>query len=82
MSAQKLEVFLAKLYVDDQARSRFLADPRREALSAGLTEDDCASLETIDFVGLELAAYSFARKRASCPPRNPVSNFIRWFGRL
>ena len=51
MSAQKLEVFLAKLYADDQARSRFLADPRREALSAGLTAGDCAALENIDLVG-------------------------------
>ena len=82
MSAQKLEAFLAKLYVDGQARSRFLADPGHEALSAGLTEDDCASLETIDSVGLELAAESFARKRASRPPTNHMSNLTRWFRRL
>jgi hypothetical protein len=81
MSAHKLEVFLAKLYVDDQARSRFLADPRREALSAGLTAGDCAALENIDLVGLELAADSFARKRAACPPRKPVWNFTRWLRR-
>jgi len=81
MSAQNLEAFLAKLYVDSQARSRFLADPRREALNAGLNEDDCAALEKIDFVGLELAADSFARKRAACPPRKPVWNFTRWLKR-
>ena len=79
MSAQNLEAFLAKLYVDSQARSRFLTDSRREALNAGLNEDDCAALEKIDFVGLELAADSFGRKRASCPPRKLVSNFTRWF---
>jgi hypothetical protein len=81
MSAQKLELFLTKLYVDAQTRSRFLANPRCEALNAGLNEDDCAALEKIDFVGLELAADSFARKRASCPPRKPVWNFTRWLKR-
>ena len=60
-------------------RARFLADPRREALNAGLTPEECAALETIDLVGLELAADSFGRKRAACPPRKLVSNFTRWF---
>lgn len=81
MSAQQLEAFLAKLYVDDQARSRFFADPRREALNAGLTEDECAALEKIDLVGLELASHSFARKRASSPQRKPIWNPTRWFRR-
>jgi hypothetical protein len=82
MSAEKFEGFLAKLYVDDQARSRFLAYPRREVLSAGLTEDDCGALEKIDIVGLELAAASFARKRSSHSPRTAVSNLMRWLTRL
>jgi len=81
MSAQKFEAFLAKLYVDHHARSRFVADPRRETLNGGLTENDCAALENIDLVGLELAADSFARKRTSCPPRKPVSNLTRWLRR-
>jgi hypothetical protein len=81
MSAQKFEAFLAKLYVDNQARSRFLADPRREALAAGLTEADCAALDKIDWIGLGLAADSFARKRASCPARKPVSKLTRWLRR-
>jgi hypothetical protein len=81
MSAQKFEAFLANLYVDNQARSRFLADPRREVLRAGLTEADCAALDKIDWIGLELAADSFARKRASCPPRKPITNLTRWLTR-
>jgi hypothetical protein len=81
MSAQKLEAFLAKLYVDDQSRSRFLADPHREALAAGLTEAECAAFGKIDWIGLELAADSFARKRASCPPRKPITNLTRWLTR-
>ena len=79
MNAEKLEILLAKLYVDEQARSRFLADPRCEALNAGLKEDDCPALENIDFVGLELAADSFARKRASRLPTRPASKLFRWF---
>jgi hypothetical protein len=81
MSAQKFEAFLAKLYVDNQARSRFVADPKTEALNAGLTERDCAVLDKIDFVGLELAAESFSRKRASHPPRKPISKLTRWLTR-
>jgi hypothetical protein len=80
MSAQKFEAFLANLYVDNQARSRFLADPRREVLRAGLTEDDCAALDKIDRIGLELAADSFARKRATCP-RKRISKLTRWLTR-
>jgi hypothetical protein len=74
----KFEAFLAKLYVDDQTRSRFLVDPRREALSSGLAEDDCAALENIDLVGLELAANSLARKRASHRLRRPASKLSHW----
>ncbi len=81
MRAQKFEIFLAKLYVDDQTRSRFLADPHREALNAGLTADECTALEKIDLVGLELAAHSFARKRSLCPPRKVATNFTRWLRR-
>ena len=39
MSA-KLEAFLAKIYVDADARNRFLADPRTEAINAGLNPDE------------------------------------------
>jgi len=81
MSAQKFETFLVKLYVDDQARSRFVVDPCRETLNAGLSENDFKALEKIDFVGLELAADSFARKRASNPPRKAVSKLTRWLRR-
>jgi len=39
MSASRLEAFLAKLYVDDGARAQFLANPRGEALKAGLDDE-------------------------------------------
>ena len=81
MSAEQLEGFLAKLYVDDKMRLRFIANPRLEAQQAGVSAADCLALEQIDRGGLELAAESFARKRMSCPPRKPRSRLKRWFAR-
>jgi hypothetical protein len=63
MSAQTLEAFLAKIYVDAKARARFLADPRREAVKAGLSEQEIQGLEKIDMIGLELTVQSLQRKR-------------------
>jgi hypothetical protein len=63
MSSPALERFLARIYVDPQARARFLANPRSEAARAGLQEDECRALEAIDRVGLEMAARSYAKKR-------------------
>lgn len=63
MSASRFEAFLAKLYVDESARAKFLADPRGEAMKAGLTEQEVAAVEKIDRVGLELFAQSLERKR-------------------
>ena len=59
-----LERFLARVYVDDEARRRFLADPVEEAMRAGVAPADAARLATVDREGIELAASSFARKRA------------------
>ena len=64
MSSQALERLLARIYVDAEARARFLAAPAAEAARAGLPEDQCRALEAIDRTGLELAARSYARKRA------------------
>ena len=64
MSAAAFEAFLARLYVDADARARFLADPRGEAQRAGLAPAECRALESIDRVGLQLAAASYERKRA------------------
>ena len=59
----EFEAFLARLYTDAALRARFLANPREEASRSRLTADECAALERIDRVGLELAARSFAHKR-------------------
>ena len=63
MSTPALERFLARIYVDANARARFLANPRAEAARAGLTEDQCLALESIDRIGLDMAVRSYARKR-------------------
>ncbi len=63
MSAARLEAFLAKIYVDEKARERFLADPRGEAAMARLNEREIEALEKIDRVGLTLTARSLQKKR-------------------
>ncbi len=60
----RFEAFLARIYVDADARRRFLDDPVGAARAAGLDELEARALSDIDRVGLELAAESFARKRA------------------
>jgi hypothetical protein len=73
MSTPALEQFLAGIYVDAEARARFLAAPYQEAKRAGLSDDQCRALEAIDRVGLEMAARSFSRKRAVKQSRKPSS---------
>lgn len=63
MSASRFEAFLAKLYVDEVARAKFLADPRGESIKAGLTEQEIKAVERIDRVGLEMLAQSLKHKR-------------------
>ena len=63
MSSSQFEAFLARIYVDDDARAAFLADPRTEAAKAGLTDHEAESLTKIDRVGLDLFAQSLERKR-------------------
>jgi hypothetical protein len=65
MSATQLEAFLARLYVDAGARANFKANPRAESKKAGLSDEQCTALVSIDWIGLEMAARSFAKKRLS-----------------
>ena len=62
------EAFLARIYVDAEARRLFLADPHGEATRAGLTRDEAEGLAAIDRAGLELAARSYERKREAKAP--------------
>jgi hypothetical protein len=63
LSAARLEAFLAKIYVDESSRERFLADPRGEAAKAGLSEREIEALEKIDRAGLILTTRSLQKKR-------------------
>lgn len=60
----RVEAYLATLYVDRAARERWLADPDGEGRRAGLDEAARVAMRAIDRPGLELAAASFAHKRA------------------
>ena len=64
MSSPALEAFLALLYTDAVVRERFLLAPEAEARKAGLSAADAAALGQIDRAGLQMAASSYARKRA------------------
>ena len=64
--SRALETYLVKLYLDRDARRAFLADPRVVAAEAGLSEAEVA----------ELAARSFASKRASRPPRGRWARLV------
>lgn len=64
MSESVFESFLARIYVDETTRERFLADPRGEATRCGLTSQEIEDLANIDRDGLELFAHSLKHKRA------------------
>lgn len=57
------EAFLARIYVDESARQKFLADPRGEAVKAGLTPQQIEEVMKIDREGLEMFAASLKRKK-------------------
>ena len=63
MNDSRLETFLARIYVDPEARARFIADPRVEATNAGLTAQQVEDVVKIDRDGLELMAQSLERKK-------------------
>jgi hypothetical protein len=75
MSARSFEAFLTRIYVDADARAHFKANPRAEAQRAGLSEEECAAVENLDWMGLEMAARSFAHKRRSKLKRNRTGSF-------
>lgn len=65
MNDSRLEIFLARIYVDREARAKFLADPRGEATKAGLTAQQVEDVIKIDRDGLELLADSLERKNCN-----------------
>jgi hypothetical protein len=77
MSSQALEAFLARIYVNPEARARFLSDPSAEAARAGLSEAECAAVRDIDRPGLELAARSIEKKRSRKVHRRGLLQMLR-----
>ena len=59
----RFEAFLAKIYVNAEARAKFLANPRKEAADAGLTPEEVDAIEKLDRTGLQMTANSLVRKR-------------------
>ena len=64
MSARGVEAFLARLYSDAALRERFLQNEKIAMADLPLTEIEQAALLQIDRVGLQMAAVSYANKRA------------------
>ena len=78
MSASTVEAFLARIYVDPQARTRFFSNPTAEALKAGLSQEEVEAVKQIDQVGLELFALSLERRRQKlCEKRGRRKYFWR-----
>ena len=48
ITSPEFEAFLARIYVDKEFRTRFLADPSGEAKRAGLSAAEGLALENID----------------------------------
>jgi hypothetical protein len=64
-STRASEELLARLFTDATFRARFQQDPQRVGREFGLEDSVLATLPQTDWVGLELAAQSYARKRGS-----------------
>lgn len=75
MSESRLEAFLARIYVDHTAREKFLADPRGEAIGAGLQPHEIEDLVNIDREGLELFTQSLRHKKEQKSHANKKSHY-------
>jgi hypothetical protein len=64
VSSPALEACLARLYADEAALARFLADPDAVLAASGLDPAERAALAAIDRNGLVMASRSFRAKRS------------------
>ncbi|MCX6119620.1 MAG: hypothetical protein NT027_18945, partial [Proteobacteria bacterium] len=53
---------LAKLYTDKIFRESFISDPETTLSPYNLTYEEIHELKNLDFIGLDLAAHSYAQK--------------------
>ena len=63
MSTADVETFLARLYTDDDLRSRFLRSPHEVLSRENFNAQQCAALAAIDPSELILASDSYRQKR-------------------
>jgi hypothetical protein len=63
MSSPALEAFLARLYIDQGFRERFLAGTLTATESRGLSDQELAALDRIDRVGLQMMSDSLRAKK-------------------
>jgi len=68
---QACEALLARLFTDATLRERFKRDPKTVGREFGLDESALTAFENGDRVGLDLAARSYAGKRAGRKSRVP-----------
>jgi hypothetical protein len=61
--ARNWEALLARLFVDEELRARFKRDPKAVALEFGLEASTTDAFADTDWIGLDLAAGSYRRKR-------------------
>jgi hypothetical protein len=74
MTADPMEVLLARLLGNPTEVERFLNDRERYAQECGVSGDKLMDVAKIDAVSLQFAALSFQRKRRSviAPERTPA----------
>lgn len=78
MSAEKVEIFLARLFVDRTLRERFLLDPEGVAGQHGLSAQECRSVAAMPVQDLQTAARSFERKRCLKKQAGYAARARRW----
>lgn len=74
MSAEVVELVLAKLYTDDQLRELFLQDPLLVLNQFKLSADEKLALKEIDRAGLVMASASIKSKSFKKSNKKCISN--------
>lgn len=64
MRTSVIEAYLARLYSEPAEAQRFLADPERTAIRAGLTPPEAREVARLDLAALRISCRVFERKRA------------------
>jgi hypothetical protein len=74
-----VERLLARLLTDGELRERFVADPARVAIAAGLSAEEAASIARIPMRDLRVAGRGFDHKRKAKRKGVRSTWFAGWF---